>query len=64
MNLLLELKEKTGADVEFDSMQSPVSGMKILIIHCVPQKVEEAIRLISVMCDIKVCVAGMSIRQI
>ncbi|XP_025113144.1 uncharacterized protein LOC112575471 [Pomacea canaliculata] len=52
-NLLLELKEKTGADVEFDSMQSPVSGMKILIIHCVPQKVEEAIRLISVMCDIK-----------
>lgn len=52
---LQEVKKKTGADLQFDSNQTCVPGMKILRIRGVPKQIEAAVRLISQMTGVKVC---------
>lgn len=52
---LQEVKKKTGADLQFDSNQTFVPGMKILRISGVPKQIEAALRLINQMTGVKVC---------
>ncbi|XP_025111945.1 uncharacterized protein LOC112574841 [Pomacea canaliculata] len=42
-----EVKNVTGADVEFDQNPSPVPGMKIVLIRGLPSQIEAAVRFIS-----------------
>ncbi|XP_025114143.1 uncharacterized protein LOC112576110 [Pomacea canaliculata] len=50
---LLELKKKSGAEVDFDKNLSPVPGMKILIIRGNPHQIEKAINLMNAACGIE-----------
>lgn len=60
---LLELKKKSGAEVDFDKNLSPVPGMKILIIRGNPHQIEKAINLMNAACGIEVCIAMNNIGQ-
>lgn len=54
-SFLEEMKQKSGADVKFDTNPSPVPGMKIVSIRGLPSQIEEAVRIISQKTGSKVC---------